>query len=113
MRDLTSLLERLVRSQVDFVVGLKNLYLDTDDGRLDCLGTVLGIGGFAEVKRRSVEIELPFGRCRILALDALIEAKTAMGRPHDKEAVLQLTAIREQQAYTTRCSLPGLRLSQA
>lgn len=78
--------------------GLKNLYLDTDHGQLDCLGTVLGIGDFPEVKRRSVEVELPFGRCRILALDALIEAKTAMGRPRDREAVLQLSAIREQQA---------------
>ena len=44
-----------------------------------------------------MEIELPFGRCRILAPDALIEAKKAMGRPRDKEAVLQLTAILEQK----------------
>jgi hypothetical protein len=78
--------------------GLKNLYLDTDEGQLDCLGTVLGIGAFPEVKRRSVEIELPFGHCRLLAIDALIEAKEAMGRPKDKESVLQLKAIQEQQA---------------
>ena len=44
-----------------------------------------------------MEIELPFGRCRILALDALIEAKKAMERPRDKEAVLQLTAILEKK----------------
>jgi len=78
--------------------GLKNLYLDTDCGQLDCLGAVLGIGNFPEVKKRSVEIDLPFGRCRLLALDALIEAKKAMGRPRDKESVLQLKAIQEQQA---------------
>lgn len=78
--------------------GLKNLYLDTDEGQLDCLGAVLGIGDFAEVKRRSVELELPFGRCRILALDALIEAKKAMGRPRDKAAALQLLAIQERRA---------------
>jgi hypothetical protein len=76
--------------------GLKKLYLDTDEGQLDCLGAVLGIGDFAEVKRRSVEIALPFGPCRILALDALIEAKKAMGRPRDKETVIQLTAIAER-----------------
>ncbi len=76
--------------------GLKNLYLDTDEGQLDCLGAVLGIGDFPEVKRRSVEIELPFGRCLLLSLDALIEAKEAMGRPRDKESVLQLKAIRER-----------------
>lgn len=75
---------------------LKNLYLATDDGQLDCLSTVLGIGDFDTVKRRSIEIELPFGRCRLLALDALIEAKEAMGRPRDKESVHQLKAIQER-----------------
>ena len=49
-----------------------------------------------------MEIELPFGRCRVLALEALIEAKKAMGRPRDKEAVLQLTAILEQKTGDTQ-----------
>ncbi|MEI6149874.1 MAG: nucleotidyltransferase [bacterium] len=86
--------------------GLKNLYLDTDAGQLDCLGAILGIGDFPEVKRRSVVIRLPFGRCRLLALDALIEAKKAMGRPRDKESVLQLRAIQERQAVKSGGSLP-------
>jgi hypothetical protein len=76
---------------------LKNLYLDTDGGQLDCLSAVLGIGDFNAVKRRSVEIGLPFGHCHLLAIDALIEAKEAMGRPRDKESVLQLKALRERQ----------------
>ena len=75
---------------------LKNLYLDTDYGQLDCLGAIAGIGPFEDVKNRSEEIVLPFGRCRVLTLDALIEAKKAMGRPRDKEAVLQLQAIQER-----------------
>lgn len=75
----------------------KNLYLDTDLGPLDCLSEVAGVGGFAEVKRRSVTIEVSWGSCRVLDLDALIEAKQAMGRPRDREAVLQLKAIRERQ----------------
>jgi hypothetical protein len=77
--------------------GLKNLSLDTDLGQLDCLGFVLGIGAFPIVRKRSVVIHLPWGRCRILSLDALIEAKQAMDRPRDKEAVLQLSVIQEMK----------------
>ena len=33
---------------------------------------------------------------RVLTLDALIEAKRAMGRPRDLNAVLELEAIRER-----------------
>jgi len=77
--------------------GLKNLYLDTDYGQLDCLGNVRGLGGFAQVKRRSIEVQLDAGPCRILSLDELIAAKEAMGRPRDKEAATQLRAIRERK----------------
>jgi hypothetical protein len=76
--------------------GLKDLYLSTDWGQLDCLGQVKGIGGYEEVVRRSDQIELEIGACRILTIQALIEAKRAMNRPHDIEAVLQLTAIKEK-----------------
>jgi hypothetical protein len=77
--------------------GLKNLYLDTDLGQLDCLGSVLGVGGYDEVAEQSVELDLPSGRCRVLNLDALIAAKQAMGRPRDREAILQLRAIKERK----------------
>ena len=46
----------------------------------------------------SVEIHLDFGSCRVLSLDSLIKAKEAMGRPRDKEAVLQLKAVRDSVA---------------
>ena len=78
-------------------VGLKNLYLATDWGQLDCLGAVAGIGGYEEALMGSEEIALQFGRCRILSLDALITAKRAMDRPRDREAVIQLEAIRERR----------------
>ena len=74
----------------------KNLYLDTDYGQLDCLSSVEGVGDFAQVKRESVEVALSEGPCRILSLDALIRSKQAMNRPRDREAVLQLKAIRER-----------------
>ncbi|MDD2236848.1 MAG: hypothetical protein PHG65_06550 [Kiritimatiellae bacterium] len=66
-------------------------------GQLDCLGDVLGIGNFPEVKQRSVVVALDGYDVRLLALDALIEAKKAMNRPRDREAILQLQAIQERE----------------
>ena|SRR5258706_501071 len=77
--------------------GFKNLYLKTDLGVIDCLGEVLGVGNFAAVKKQSVLIEMEFGKCRVLGLDALIKAKRAMNRPRDRQALLQLETIRARQ----------------
>jgi hypothetical protein len=78
----------------DFEPGaLRNLYLKTDWGMLDCLGEITGVGGFETVARRSVEVDLPIGRCRVLSLAALIDAKSALDRAQDKLALLQLKAI--------------------
>src|SRR5207248_4369047 len=63
---------------------LKNLYLKTDLGIVDCLSEVLGVGNFNAVLKNSVEVELPFGNCRILDIDALIRAKETMDRDHDR-----------------------------
>jgi hypothetical protein len=76
--------------------GVKNLYLETDWGVLDCLGEVLGIGGYDEVAKVSEVSRLPFGECRVLTLDGLIRAKEATGRPHDLLTVRQLKLIREK-----------------
>ena len=74
---------------------LNNLYVTTDEGRLDCLGQVEGVGGYEAVRQESVELDLGLHTCRVLNLDALIRSKEAMGRPHDLEAVIQLKALRE------------------
>jgi len=76
--------------------GLKNLYLSTDWGQLDCLGEIKGIGGYTECFARSEALDLDGAEIRVLTLDALIEAKRAMGRPRDLHAVLELEAIRER-----------------
>ena len=76
--------------------GLNNLYLSTDWGQLDCLGEIKGIGGYAECFSRSEALDLDGCEIRVLTLDALIEAKRAMGRPRDLHAVLELEAIRER-----------------
>jgi hypothetical protein len=77
---------------------LKNLYLKTELGALDCLGAVLGIGDYNAVLSQSVEVELPFGRCRILDIDGLIPAKDAMNRDHDRITVRQLSEIKRRRS---------------
>ena len=73
----------------------KNLYLDTDIGRLDCLSFISGIGQFDEVKKASCVIEAEGIRFMVLDIDGLIMSKKAMNRPRDKQAILQLDAIQK------------------
>lgn len=81
----------------DFSRGLKNVYLRTDLGVLDCLGEIKEVGDFAEVNRRSVAADLPIGTCRILGLSALIDAKSAMDRTQDKLALIHLKKLQERK----------------
>jgi hypothetical protein len=75
---------------------LKNVYLDTDLGQLDCISTVQGLGDFAQVEQVSQTIESSEGiRLKVLQRDALIQSKKAMGRPRDREAVRELEAIKK------------------
>jgi len=76
---------------------MKNVYLQTDMGKLDCLGDVAGIGNFDEARKQCVVASLPYGEFRFLNLNALIAAKTAAGRPHDMRAVRLLQAIKERK----------------
>lgn len=76
---------------------LRNLYLQTDLGKLDCLSEVKGIGNYDQVLRRSVAHQSSFGELRILDLDALIVTKQAMGRQRDLAAAALLRAIKEKK----------------
>jgi hypothetical protein len=85
---------------------LKNLYLISDLGILDCLSQVAGLGDFEAVLRQSELKEFPFGRCNVLKIGALIAAKQALGRPHDLMAVTQLRAIKEKTESSSGPSQP-------
>ncbi len=85
----------------DFHRGLKNLYLRTKLGVLDCLGEIKGVGGYDQVLAQSVEVDLPIGRCRILSLSALIQAKAAMDRTQDKLALIHLREIQKRKQNPT------------
>jgi hypothetical protein len=74
----------------------KNLYLQTDLGKLDCLGEIIGVGNFEAVREHSIIGRLSYGEFRILNIDALIASKSAVGRDKDMEAVRLLRAIKEK-----------------
>ena len=76
--------------------GLKNLYLSTAWGQLDCLGEIKGIGNYAACLALSEPLDLDGASIRVLGLDAMIVAKRAMSRPRDLHAALELEAIREK-----------------
>jgi hypothetical protein len=77
---------------------LRNLYIKTDFGILDCLGFVLGVGDYDAVLAHSTIIELPTGKMRIVDIDTLIRAKEAMGRPHDLITIQHLQAVKRSKA---------------
>ena len=76
---------------------LKNVYLQTDLGKLDCLGEVAGLGNYQQVVQQSILHSMSFGQFRMLNLDALIVAKAAAGRQKDLDAVRLLRAVKEKR----------------
>jgi hypothetical protein len=74
----------------------RNLILQTRLGKFDVLAEVTGLGGYGEVARRSVTMELFGHPTPVLALDALITAKKAAGRDKDKLGVMHLEAVRRR-----------------
>ena len=63
---------------------------------VDCLSEVAGVGNYESVVRSSVTVDLSFGTCQMLSLEALIRSKETLGRDHDLAAVRQLKAIKER-----------------
>jgi len=76
---------------------LKNLYLRTDIGVIDCLSEVAGVGDYDAVIQASEPVALSFGECRMLSLEALIRSKETLGREQDLAALRQLRAIKEHR----------------
>ena len=93
---------RLITQKLSFLdnpdpdVNVLNLYLRTDFGPVDFLGSITGVGDFASVRANAIEVELFGRRCLVMSLDDLIRAKEAIGRDKDVQAVIQLRAIREK-----------------
>lgn len=77
-------------------LGWRNLYVVTDEGQLDLLGEVTGLGKLEDLLPRSQEIDLGAFRCRVLGVDDLIEAKRILGRPKDLRVIAELEAARRK-----------------
>lgn len=60
-----------------------------------------GIGDYQKVKQASALIEVEDMQLCVLSLKALIEAKKVMNRPRDKEAIIQLEAIKKLKQQKT------------
>ena len=70
------------------------LTLTTDQGDLDLLDRVPGVGDYAAALAASEEFVIGATRFRALSLDALIAAKRAARRKKDLEHLIELEAIR-------------------
>jgi hypothetical protein len=71
------------------------LTLQTDIGEIDLLAEVAGLGGWDDVKSRSIDIDAFDRHISILNLPSLIQAKRAAGREKDLAALPELESLLE------------------
>jgi hypothetical protein len=71
------------------------LTLLTDLGEIDLLAEVAGLGGWDDVKGRSIAVEAFDRRISVLDLPSLIQAKRAAGREKDLAALPELESLLE------------------
>jgi hypothetical protein len=76
---------------------LKNVYIQTDLGPLDVMGSITGIESFAVLRSHAVPFDL-FGRkVFVISLDDLIKAKEALGRNKDLLTAQELRVIADKK----------------
>jgi hypothetical protein len=71
------------------------IHLKTQLGRIDLIATVPGLGQFEDFADGSTTIQLDDLTIPILTLDQLIQAKSVLDQPKDREHLDQLLAIRD------------------
>jgi predicted nucleotidyltransferase len=74
-----------------------NFTFETEIGDIDLLGEVRGVGLYRDCLENSVEIEMFGHSFQVIALEKLIDAKRAAGRPKDLVALVELEAILESR----------------
>ena len=77
-------------------IGYKNLYVACDEGIIDFLGELTGVGDFTRVNASAVEMNLGDFSCRVIGLDDLILSKRSVGRPKDQRVARELELVRER-----------------
>lgn len=76
----------------------RNLYLVTDLGRLDVLGEIPPLSGYAEVAAAADKTTVFEHTCAVINLDQLITIKRSVARRKDLVVADELEAIRAQLA---------------
>ncbi len=79
-------------------VPVADLYLETQDGVLDVLSSVLGVGAYARLRETAEMIPLFGHEVAVISLPDLITAKEALGREKDLLAAKELRAIAAKRA---------------
>lgn len=70
-----------------------NFTLNTDVGEIDLFGEVKGVGGYALLAPRAVQLEV-FGRAvLVMGLEDLVRSKEATGRTKDKLLLAELQEL--------------------
>jgi len=77
-----------------------NFTLTCAAGDIDLMGEVVGIGGFAVVKRLSEPMTVYDRPIHVLSLDGLERAKRAAGRLKDLADLAEILELRKQQRRT-------------
>ncbi len=72
-----------------------NFTFDTSIGAIDLLGEVKGIGDYTDALTNCVEFTVYGTRIKAFNLEALIDSKTAAGRPKDHLVLPELLALWE------------------
>jgi len=65
-------------------------------GDVDCIGAPAGVGGFEDIVRDAVELDLDGLTVSVASIDDLIRMKRAAGRPKDLIEVEVLAAVRDE-----------------
>ena len=74
-----------------------NFTLITTLGALDLFGEIVGGGGYDELQKETIGIQVAGVECLCLSLERLIHVKRAAGRPKDLEAIAELMQILEER----------------
>ena len=73
-----------------------NFTLITTLGAIDLLGEIVGGGGYDQLVRETINVQIAGVECLCLGLERLIKVKRAAGRPKDLEVVAELQQIMDE-----------------
>ena len=74
-------------------VGYRNLYIVTDEGVIDLLGEITGLGPYDRVAASAVTLQLTDFPVRVVGLQDLITSKRTLGRPKDQRVARELELV--------------------